>query len=483
MLLSDRRDGEQSMMLYHKFRNSSLDTSPVGLISGPEKSDSVYTPAGSRILAWGEAEGVHFCQVEGFGGAVFAVNPSAPPGDCVHPVASSLLDFIGLICQCRNAGLIAQAYQWSRARFEEQIAAVSPTVKMSSVLRALKNTYHPAEITDPYGYIAKVQGEFDYSSLPLHPDYYEWCPIRPGTPKWDVGFGISFADYCEKGRAGQELAVNRSFLWNNENWFVPAVYLCDSGIVIDSCLEVSGEAVESFMEKWGNRPTESLSIEEEMRRKLDNPLEMDAKGSLTVNNNTLPLKKLYTLCWNPRAENNWKARRVLEHYGLDREKGYLLRRECFLRKGKQPPIRNMALTLQAEPVSVPGQRFTAPKSGEYMTFTHPATGKLHRLRVIAQTREALDPNFLSNHPCCYTRLTFSLEPQISRDLFSVVDCDPGDPWQGNADDPAAMFFTGKTPSAGHFALSSLRYTPAEQITWRMIFRQKLRQDVTIPLLP
>ena len=471
------------MKLYQKFRYSSLDTTPVGLYSGPDESGSIYTPAGSRILGWTGTEGIHFCQTEGFGGVVFVVDPTAPPGDCVHPVAKTLLDFIGLLCSCKNAELIAQSYQWSRSHFEKLTAAIKPSMKMRSVLRALENTYHPTAIRDPYSYIAGVQKDFDYTSLPLHPDYFEWCPIRPGTPKWEVGFGTGFADYCEKGKAGQELAVNKQFQWHGENWCIPAVYLCENGIVVDAYMEVPSQAIDRFLEKWSNRMTEAMSIEEKMRCKLDDPLDLDVRGELNVNGKTAPLRKSYIQRWNPATENNWNTRRSLEHYGLDREKGYLLRRDCFLRKGKNPPIRTMDLMLQAEPVCVPGQRFIAPKAGESLTFLHPVTNITHTLTVNAQIREALDPNFLSNHPCCYTRLSFSVEPFISKDWFSVVDCDPGDLWNGNPEGPNTVQFTGKVPSAGHCAISSLRYTPAEQITWRMVFRQKIRQDVTIPVLP
>ena len=91
------------MYLYQKFRNSSLDTSTLGLYCGSDISDSVYTPTGSRILGWTGNAGVHFCQITGFGDAVFAVDPSAPPGDCVHPVAKTLTDFIRLIHECRSS--------------------------------------------------------------------------------------------------------------------------------------------------------------------------------------------------------------------------------------------------------------------------------------------------------------------------------------------------------------------------------------------
>lgn len=467
------------MILYQKFRNSSLDTGALSLYSGEDTSNSVYTPTGARILGWTGNTGVHFCQITGFGDMVFAVDPSAPPGDCVHPVAKNILDFIRLVHDCRSAELIYRAYQWSRNRFEEKVAAIKPDYKMRSVLRALENTYHPGTISDAYSYITALQQEFDYSSLPLHPDYFEWCPVRPGAPRWDVGMNTSFADYCDKNDAGTELNVNREFTWQGEKWCIPAVYLCENGIVVDSYLEISPAKLDQYQQKWGDIDPSSLSIEDEMRRQLEDPLKLDAVGKLTVNGKEAPRRPLHSIVWNPRTENSWQARRTLEHYGLSRENGYLLRREIFLRKSNNPAIRNMDLLLCAEPVSVPGQRFVAPKNGEFMDFTHPVTGDSHTMTVISQTREALNPNYLSNDPCCYTRLNFSVDPPINRELLSVVDCDPGD---GTAT-ANALRSSGKISGAGHNAVSSLRFTPAEQITWRMIFKLKTRPDLNVPILP
>lgn len=470
-------------MLYQKFRRSSLDISPLGLITGPDESESVYTPARYRMVAWSTDMTFHFCQVEGFGDTVFAVDPSAPPGDCVHPVAKDLNDFIGLILYCADASLIARAYRLSSYLFNRQCAAVRRTVRVNAVIRAVANNFRPPVIDDPYTYITALQASFAYESLPLRADYFEWCPIRPGMLRWDVGFGTAFADHCEKEKAGQELRLNREVLWNSESWMIPSIYLCENGIVVDSYLEVSGESMEKFQDKWSHRTTEQMSIEEQMRRKLEDPLGLDVRCSLVVNDKTTPLKKVNELRWDPTQENDWHARRTLEHYGLDRNKAYLLRREHFLRRGKNPPIREMYITMQAAPASVPGQRFIAPRSGESMTFTHPATGQTHTLKVIAQTREALDPNFLSNHPCCYTRLSYILEPQIDSEMFSIVDCDPGDPFEASHEAPMSALLSNKIPAGGHFALSSMRYSPADTITWRMIFRQQLRTDITVRLLP
>lgn len=470
-------------MLYQKFRTSSIDITPLGLITGPEESDSVYTPARSRMVAWAKNLQYHFCQVEGFGSTIFAVDPSAPPGDCVHPVAKSLEDFIGLLVACVDSALIAGAYQLSSCLFQQLRSAVRQDNRTTTVLRALNNNFRPPVIDDPFEYISQLQRGFAYETLPLRADYFEWCPIRPGKLRWDVGFGTGFAEHCDKAKAGQELRLNRSVQWSGEQWQIPSVYLCENGIVVDSYLEIPAEAMVKFHEKWDIRSQSQMSAEEQMRKKLDDPMGLEIHGSLTVNDKPVPLRKTSELRWDPTQKNDWHSRRTLEHYGLDRNKAYFLRREHFMRRGKNPPIREMALTLQAAPASVPGQRFIAPRNGDTMTFAHPTTGQLHTLKVIAQTREALDPNFLSNHPCCYTRLSYTLDPDLNGELFSIVDCDPGDPFESSPEAPMSALLSGKIPAGGHFALSSMRYAPADTITWRMIFRQTLRPDVSLRLLP
>lgn len=471
------------MDLYRKFRASSLDTGTLGLWTGEATSDNVYTPSGSRVVAWCGEEGSHFCQTEGFGDMVFAVDPNAPPGDQVHPVAATLADFIGLLTVCRHADLILNAYRMSRYLFDHRIAGIVLSYKTRSVLRALENTYHPPKPSDAYTYITGLQARFDYASLPLHPDYFEWCPIRPGALRWDVGFHTGFSEFCHRKQAGQELPVRRSFQWGDEHWLIPSVYLCEEGIVVDQVLQIPSEALVAFSEKWSGRPDDALSQEEKLRRNMEYPLSRGATGTLVVNEKAIFGRQATTIIWDPTKENPWNARRTLEHYGLDRDHGYLIRRERFLRKGKNPPIRTMELKLEADPVTIPGQRFVAPRAGEQVQFIDPFTGRVHSLTTISLTREALDPNFLSDHPCCYTRLAFSLDPAIPKEQFYLTDCDPGDPFPMDPNAPEAMFLPGKIPAAGHTAISSLRYTPAQSITWRMIFCRKPRQDTTVRLLP
>lgn len=460
--------------LYQQFRQSSLDLSPLGLRTGPEFSDSPYTPTGGRIVAWMEHSQVHFCQVEGFGSTIYAVEPEAEKP--IHPVAEDLSQFIRLLICCKNVSLLLNAHRWSKIRFDEQVEQVLLSAKTKAVLRALENTYAPAPVSDAYTLITSLQRDFDHNALPLRRG------SRKQLSKWEVGFGIDFCQPCDKNHIGKELSLGKSFQWNEENWLVPAVYLCEDGIVVDSVMEIPVKKLRDYRELWQNRGEDSLTIADRHWRQLDDPLYLETASTLYVNDKPFHSRQTFSLTWDPWLENSPQVQQVMAHYGLDRNNGYLFRRESFLRKGKQPAIRTMQLVLSVKPVMVPGRPFTAPEAGKSFTFTHPATGTEHTFTVVSETKEALAPNFLTNHPCCYTKLIYSLVPAISVDAFQVVDRDLGDPWDGDMDTLRELMKGGKKPQ-GRAAFSSLRYEPAAQANWRMIFRQKLRKDIQVKLLP
>jgi hypothetical protein len=277
------------MILYQKFRNSSLDTSSIGLMTGAGISKYAFTPSGARVIAWAtECKSMHFCRVTGLDEVVFAVDPSAPPGDCIHPVARNILDFIGLVCACGHVSIIANAYKWSRYYFNTQVSSLKLNTKSRSVLKALLNIYHPTTIESPYDYIISLQKSFDYSKLPLHADYFEWCPVRPGTPDWRVSGDTDFAEACEKRAALKEVHIKRQFQWKNDNWCVPACYLDEQCLVVDSYLEATPEALQSYSQKWELEIQHQLSVEKEIQRDLENPLSFPAQGVLTVNKKSIP---------------------------------------------------------------------------------------------------------------------------------------------------------------------------------------------------
>ena len=455
------------MSIYQKFKNSCLDLTILGL-----EDESTFTssriPENARVLSRLVGSSVCFCQISDQGDTVFTFDPNALPGEQLIPVAEDIPHFIGLLICCPDAALIAGAYQWSSLRLKERIANIALSMKAQSVIRALTNTYQPPVIEDPVAMMKQLRSELPDASQQGH---------------WKVGFDKDFVRTCDAGQCGKELVLNRKLTTGNRTWHVPSVYLCDGGIVVDAYLAVSPEKLTDYRSKWANRSNETLSLADKLQRQLDDPMSAAVSGILSVNDKLLRCKRSFTATWDPMGDNTAKERSILNHYGLDYDQGYLFRRYCFVRKGKHPQIRSMQLTLEAIPVMVPEESFTVTKDGEQFTFRHPSTGLQHRFTAVAISQEALNPNFLTNHPCFYSRLTYALEPSISPENFTVVDCDPGDQWEGYQDDPAALIYANRKPDRGRYALSSVHYEPKDPIRWRMLIRRKLHPDIQMNLLP
>ena len=147
---------EANIDYYQKFRNSSLDTSAVGLTVGSEFSYYGATPENARVIAWAEVFGIHFCRKEG-SQCVYVVEPDAPKKSAVRPVAANFPEFMGLILACNHASVLWQAHELTRKEFEELILKNKPSMKQRSVLRAIGNIYHPPVIADPYSYIKNLR--------------------------------------------------------------------------------------------------------------------------------------------------------------------------------------------------------------------------------------------------------------------------------------------------------------------------------------
>lgn len=455
------------MSIYQKFINSCLDLTILGLQDEPT-AKNIQLPENSRVLGWLIGAPVCFCQLPERGDTVFAADPDAFPAEQLVPVAEDIPHFIGLLIRCPDAALIARAYQWSSLRLKKLIDSIELSMKAQSVIRALSNTYKPPVIENPVAMMAQLRSGVCVTSQ---------------EDQWRVDFDKDFAHICDLGRSGRELSLNRKHTAFNHSWHVPSVYLCHDGIVVDAYLEISPDRLLNYQNKWKERSEDSLSLADKLQRQLDDPMTAAVTGILTVNDKPLRCKRSFTAIWNPLSDNSAEVRCILNHYRLDFDQCYLFRRYCFARKGKYPQIRSMQLTLEPIPVMVPDRSFTVTENGTVFTFKHPSTGLEHRFTALSVSQEALNPNFLTNHPCFYTKLSYMLEPSISPENFRIVDSEPGDQWEGYQDEPAAVIYANRKPDRGCYALSSLHYEPKDHVRWRILVRRKLHPDIQLNLLP
>ena len=70
----------------------------------------------------------------------------------------------------------------------------------------------------------------------------------PQKKSWLVSYDGSFWHAGED--TGREVPVRKEFLWGRKKWVIPALYLCQEGLVIDFCMEAEPAELKTFIEKW-----------------------------------------------------------------------------------------------------------------------------------------------------------------------------------------------------------------------------------------
>ena len=157
-------------------------------------------------------------------------------------------------------------------------------------------------------------------------------------------------------------------------------------------------------------------------------------------------------------------------------------------------------------VQIPGPRFVTTKQGEGITFRHPITGAQHCLTVQELESQELSqthfPDDTMEYPRFFKTMTYLVEPDIERNHISVLDCADGDSARqkkgisrekgsgsaasigiiGRADGPTAIIMGNVVPRTMHAACSSVRFEPVDHVEWRIVFREKLKEDIQITLI-
>ncbi len=478
----------------------------------PRGEESVYfcTPKGARIFGWAGVDGIHYCFVQGFGDRVFAVSPMNAPDDCVQPLAESFRDFLRLLLACGGPDALEQAHGWTAEQFDAFVRTNPPDQKRRAALAVLAERLALTPMENPYAYITALQAGFDRSRLRYPPEYAEHTPSAAPPLAWRVYFNGSFGGCAERTRPGKEIAVGKSFLWGGESWLIPALYLCGKGLVIDFCARVEPKCIQSFMERWnltsGSEET-AYTDEEQMQMEGENPLGFDVRPRVKLGKNTLEAVHSCGISWNPclpqELRQEEEAQHILRHYGLDPAFGWRIWRASFPWATRtKPKVRALRITLAQEPVDIPGRRFSAAAPGDSVPFTHPVSGARHVLTVqsceeeeIAQQEDGWEI------PTHFTVMQYTLSPDLPPAAFRVQDCMPGDrPRQrtehgqartagsaaigiiGGADGPVAVIFGGRGAGKLHSACSALRFEAVKNVEWRMIFREKQREDISVDIV-
>ncbi|MCQ2431684.1 MAG: sodium ion-translocating decarboxylase subunit beta [Clostridia bacterium] len=500
--------------LYPAFRRMRIRHGDIGLEQRKNEATYFCTPRGAEILGWAGVDGIHYCRIPEFGEMIFAVSPMNTP-ECVRPIAKNFRDLLCLLLTCGDMAVPEQCPGWEREQYDAFLRDYPITEAQRSVLDKLRTKFALQPIEDVYGYVKALQAEFDPGAIPYTEDYYD-IDMNPAagrreteeTPApWAVSFRGGFGN--TDGTTGREIPVGRDFLWNGEFWTVPAIYLCEEGIVVDCLARVESAVMEAFLEKWqlnyGEEPGDDALA---AQMQAENPLEADFDGTLSANG--VKLRSAYGcgVSWVPALGdgNSREARAMVEHYGLDKTKIWCLHRRSYrFADGVETVPTTLSMYLVRRPRTCLGDPVLFSAVGDRVTLTHPVTGVQHLLCVKEMEQKELPAGIFQREdmefPTHYTAVSCTLEPDLPCTEFMLRDTGAGDRPRpkrvsgdfgpemmasigiiGGADGPTMILSGGEDRGELHSFCSAPRFAPQKRVRLCPVFLVKTAEDICVALM-
>ena len=506
---------------YSQFQKKHIDLTPVGLEKSNDPGTYFCTPKGASIIGFAGVDGIHYCFVRGFGEMVFAVSPMNTAPDYVHPLAKDFTDFLRLLLACGDAAALEQAWMWDKAQFESFLKENPATEDQKETLAEIAEKMKLTAMEQPWEYIKSLQSSFDYSKIKYTEEYYDIDMNQaeePTVPEWKVYFEGNFWGHQGKDHAGKEIPIGKQFEWAGHHWLIPAAYACSKGLVIDFCMRVEADEIRAFMKKWNltqeNDSRENFTREQQMELELDNPLCLHFNPRLDLNDHELRASHGCAVTYNPCLPDGMgidlEAKWAMEHYGLGPAYGWVISRNAFPWGYKRrPDIKTLSLTMEQQPVSIPGPHFTVKAPGDSFRFVHPVSQTAYTLTVQELEQQTLPKNSFGSdrwfYPTHFTAMSYTLSPEAS-ERISVSDSDDSDkPLEimpdhdsfapsassnvacigiiGGSDGPTAIVFGGSSQGKLCAACSALHFEPVQHdIEWRITFHEKSFDDYTVALI-
>ncbi len=490
---------------YKKFLESGIDLTAVGIQRRKENTPYFCTPKGASIFGWAGTDGIHFCFIRGFGGMVFSVNPMSTYPNYIYPLAENFADFLRLLLACGHEAVLEQAWMWDEDQFQAFLQEQTVTKEQQSTLKMLSEIMKMRPIEEPWAYIKKLQSTFDYSRIRYTEDYYDIDmnpSAEPDFSEWKVYFDGNFWGYHGRDHAGKEIRIDQEFEWGGYRWRIPAVYSCSKGLVIDFCMQVKTEQIRSFMKKWNLSPAndseEAFTAEQQLELELENPLCFHFYPHIRLNGKELQNSHGCSICFTPCLPEEIihvpEEKQIMNYYSLDKDFGWVICRNAFPWAGsRRPKVKSLFLTMEQQPVQIPGPHFQLHEAGESFSFFNPFSKISYTLTADKIEKEEISRSCFDSerwiYPTNCKRMSYRIFPEPEEDI-RVLDCDEGDkPVEvktekseryypesssiciiGGADGPTEIVW-GKDPQGKlHTVYSALHFEPVQRdIEWRMVF--------------
>ncbi len=330
--------------------------------------------------------------------------------------------------------------------------------------------------------------------------------------QWNISFGDRGFENHSPKRGGKEVRINRTASWEEETVYIPSIYICSKGIILDMLIEVDNNKVWDFIHKYdliNDEYASDLTQEQHEEMENENPLKFDINTILTLNGRNLLGQGGSGCTWIPDLPENIRqeneAFEVLNHYGLDKTKAWAVRRFDYKwATVSKPKIKNLDLKIEQEKESVTAGYFENAEIGDEVKVSNPKTREEYTITIRNIENQSLKNCHFTNSeydfPTELTEMTYTVSPEINRGDFRILDCicsdspkpikntKPNDVQSisvgviGGSDGPTAIITSSKNSENVEKAMSSLHFSKEYPIKWRAVFYLKNRDDIVIKLV-
>lgn len=301
-----------------------------------------------------------------------------------------------------------------------------------------------------------------------------------------------------------------SFSWKNEEWLIPAVYPFPGGLVVDVVRKLPYYHLKNRLTIYEKRKNAGFHspLERLMLDRYD-PFHFHPRGHLLTENDCIDEWRSERFIWNPlrmspiASKEHYPARRLVEHYGLDLNTGWVIFRLYFKSELLSVHDRELTLMLEAPDEPVPGPTLKIEEAGQLIVFQNPLTKKAEMITVTVLENGVIEHPFKKpgpvKYPANYVILHYRFHPEKKDQQYCLMDTRLTDapielePCEGltcahtEEAEPCDPRFSKVTlrdymaENRNRAAYSSLTHYPRLTTEWQFVAIHKERKNVRVKL--
>lgn len=233
-------------------------------------------------------------------------------------------------------------------------------------------------------------------------------------------------------KSNDAVRMDVSFTWKKEEWLIPAVFPIPGGLAVDVARKLPYYHLKNRLTIYEKRKNAGFHspLERLMLDRYD-PFHFHPRGHLLTENDCIDEWRSERFIWNPlrmspiASKEHYPARRLVEHYGLDLNTGWVIFRLYFKSELLSVHDRELTLMLEAPDEPVPGPILKIEEAGQLIVFQNPLTKKAEMITVTVLENGVIEHPFKKpgpvKYPANYVILHYRFHPEKKDQQYCLMD--------------------------------------------------------------